>query len=102
MSLSVAMMDKIATQVLVVDDNAADRNLVRLSLLAAPRAYNLECAARLSEGGPGAPVWAPDGKHLVFMSTRTGRPQIWSMTADGSNLHQLTTEGSNSAPVWGR
>jgi signal transduction histidine kinase len=50
MSLSVAMMDKIATQVLVVDDNAADRNLVRLSLLAAPRAYNLECAARLSEG----------------------------------------------------
>lgn len=54
------------------------------------------------EGKNENPVWAPDGKHLVFMSTRTGRPQIWSMTADGTNLHQLTTEGSNLTPVWGK
>jgi TolB protein len=49
------------------------------------------------------PVWAPDGRHIVFMSTRSGRPQIWSMPADGSQTpRQLTTEGSNSTPVWGR
>ena len=54
------------------------------------------------EGKNENPVWAPDGKHLVFMSTRSGRPQIWSMAADGTQLRQLTTEGSNSTPVWGR
>jgi TolB protein len=49
------------------------------------------------------PVWAPDGRHLVFMSTRSGRPQIWSVVADGSQPpRQLTSEGSNGTPVWGR
>jgi TolB protein len=54
------------------------------------------------EGKNENPVWAPDGRHLVFGSTRTGRPQIWSMAADGTQLRQLTTEGSNSTPTWGR
>jgi signal transduction histidine kinase len=36
--------------VLVVEDNAADRNLVRLSLLSSPYQYKLDCAERLSEG----------------------------------------------------
>jgi TolB protein len=48
------------------------------------------------------PSWAPDGKHIVFMSDRTGRPQIWSMLADGSQQQQLTREGSNLRPVWGK
>jgi len=48
------------------------------------------------------PSWAPDGKHIVFMSDRTGRPQIWSMLADGSQQQQLTREGSNLHPVWGK
>ena len=38
------------THVLVVDDNAADRNLVRLSLSESPYIYKVECAERLSEG----------------------------------------------------
>jgi len=54
------------------------------------------------EGKNENPSWAPDGKHIVFMSDRTGRPQIWSMLADGSQLQQLTTEGSNLHPVWGK
>jgi signal transduction histidine kinase len=43
-------MNETATQVLVVDDSAADRNLIRLSLLDSPEPYNLEYAERLSEG----------------------------------------------------
>jgi TolB protein len=54
------------------------------------------------EGKNENPSWAPDGKHIVFMSDRTGRPQIWSMLADGSQQQQLTSEGSNLRPVWGK
>jgi TolB protein len=48
------------------------------------------------------PSWAPDGKHIAFMSNRTGRSQIWSMLADGTELQQLTTQGTNLNPVWGK
>jgi len=54
------------------------------------------------EGKNENPSWAPDGKHIVFMSTRTGSSQIWSMLADGTELQQLTTQGSNLHPVWGK
>jgi len=46
------------------------------------------------------PAWAPDGRHLVFESTRTGTRQIWTMLADGSQAHQLTTSGHNESPNW--
>jgi TolB protein len=46
------------------------------------------------------PSWAPDGRHIVFESTRTGTRQIWSMLADGSQPKQLTFEGQNESPNW--
>ena len=46
------------------------------------------------------PSWAPDGRHLVFESTRSGERQIWTMLADGSQAHQLTTSGHNESPNW--
>ncbi|HTR46789.1 MAG TPA: translocation protein TolB [Verrucomicrobiae bacterium] len=46
------------------------------------------------------PSWAPDGRHIVFESTRTGPRQIWSMLADGSHPRQLTFEGDNESPNW--
>ena len=46
------------------------------------------------------PSWAPDGRHLVFESTRGGTRQIWSMLADGSQARQLTTSGHNESPNW--
>ncbi|MGH9681181.1 MAG: Tol-Pal system beta propeller repeat protein TolB, partial [Candidatus Acidiferrales bacterium] len=46
------------------------------------------------------PSWAPDGRHLVFESTRTGTRQIWSMLADGTDARQLTTKGQNESPNW--
>ena len=46
------------------------------------------------------PSWAPDGRHIVFESTRTGTRQIWTMLADGSQAHQLTTQGHNESPNW--
>jgi len=52
------------------------------------------------EGRNERPSWAPDGRHLVFESTRTGTRQIWSMLADGSESHQLTFLGENESPNW--
>jgi TolB protein len=46
------------------------------------------------------PSWAPDGRHIVFESTRSGTRQIWTMLADGSQARQLTTEGHNESPNW--
>jgi TolB protein len=46
------------------------------------------------------PSWAPDGRHLVFESTRSGTRQIWTMLADGTSPHQLTTSGHNESPNW--
>jgi TolB protein len=46
------------------------------------------------------PSWAPDGRHIVFESTRNGERQIWTMLADGSQAHQLTMNGHNESPNW--
>ncbi len=46
------------------------------------------------------PSWAPDGRHIVFESTRTGTRQIWSMLADGTAARQLTRQGQNESPNW--
>jgi TolB protein len=52
------------------------------------------------EGRNERPSWAPDGRHLVFESTRTGKREIWSMLADGSQPRQLTNSGEDESPNW--
>jgi TolB protein len=53
------------------------------------------------EGRNENPSWAPDSRHLVFQSNRSGKYQIYTMLANGTQLKQLTNQGDNTSPVWG-
>ena len=39
-----------------------------------------------------APVWSPDGQHIVFLSNRTGQWKFWVMNPDGSGQRQLPVD----------
>jgi Tol biopolymer transport system component len=43
-----------------------------------------------STGKNHSPSYAPDGKHIAFVSDRSGSPEIWVADQDGSNLKKVT------------
>jgi Tol biopolymer transport system component len=46
-----------------------------------------------------APAWSTDGQEIYFMSSRTGQNEIYVMNAaDGSNVRQLTSDGTSGSP----
>jgi TolB protein len=54
------------------------------------------------EGSNESPAYAPNGRHIAFMSTRAGKAQIFTITRDGKNLKQLTRTGNNYQPDWSK
>ena len=52
-------------------------------------------------GGNYDPAWSRDGSRIAFTSWRTGRPQIFSVNPDGSDLRNLNDDlAYNWAPTW--
>ncbi len=48
------------------------------------------------------PTFAPDGRHVLFISDRTGRRQIYMVDTDGSNERRITYDDRYySKPKWG-
>lgn len=53
------------------------------------------------QGTNESPAWAPNGRHLAFMSTRAGRAnQIFTVGRDGKDVRQVTRDGNNFTPNW--
>ncbi len=66
---------------------------------------NGEIMTRLTKGPANAinvePSLSPDGSKIAFSSERGGRPMIYVMNSDGSNVKRLTFDGVyNSSPSW--
>jgi dipeptidyl aminopeptidase/acylaminoacyl peptidase len=49
-----------------------------------------------------SPTWSPDGSMLAFLSDLTGKPEVWTIRVDGTELQQVTSDnnGKRSAVVW--
>ena len=51
-------------------------------------------------GSNESPAFAPNGRHVAFVSDRSGTPQIYTVARDGRDLKQITKVGSNRYPTW--
>ncbi len=51
-------------------------------------------------GSNESPAFAPNGRHIAFVSDRTGTAQIYTMHRDGTGLRQITRTGTNKYPSW--
>jgi TolB protein len=59
-------------------------------------------ALTFGEGTNESPAFSPNGRHIVFMSTRSGKAQIFTMARDGKNVRQITKTGNNEKPDWSK
>jgi TolB protein len=44
-----------------------------------------------------APAWSPDGSRIAFLTDRSGRWEIWTMNADGSDQRPMFGDAINEA-----
>ena len=53
-----------------------------------------------SEGSNEDASWAPDSRHLIFSSTRTGTKQLFVIDSESGRWRQLTRNGGVRLPAW--
>lgn len=59
------------------------------------------CLLTSGSGESYEPAWAPDGRSIVFVSTREGSPQLYRMSASGEGIARLTSDGVvDQQPTW--
>jgi TolB protein len=48
------------------------------------------------------PTWSPDGRHLVYSSTRNRGSDIYMINSDGTGERQITKDMKCYSPDWSR
>lgn len=66
----------------------SNRNISRVRIVPVEGGTPREVPA--GQGSDRAPRWAPDGKSLAFVSTRSGSPQVWRLWMDSTTPRQVT------------
>ncbi len=74
---------------LVVEQQTMRQNVVEWAGSAPPRRISYGRAADRQ------PVYAPDGRWIVFSSDRTGNLDLWAAAVDTGELRQLTDDAAN-------
>ena len=59
-------------------------------------------AITFGEGTNESPAFSPNGRHIVFTSTRSGKTQVFTMARDGKDVRQITKAGNNYEPDWSK
>ncbi len=82
-----------------MEDNSSNSDIYRV-----PLAGGTPLRLTTSPKSDAHPRWSPDGTTIAFISSRTGKPQVWLMNSDGTNQRQLTflstgAEGVEWSPV---
>lgn len=54
------------------------------------------------EGTNESPSFSANGRHIAFMSTRSGKSQIFTIARDGKDLRQITRAGNDFQPDWSK
>jgi Tol biopolymer transport system component len=86
--------------ILAYTSTAENTNIWRIPLNAS---RSLRAEPLLSSTGRNNSAhYSPDGRHIAFISDRSGSWELWSSDADGHDLHQLTTFGGPmvGTPFW--
>ena len=52
------------------------------------------------EGTNESPSFSPNGRHVLFFTTRWGKEQLAIVDIDGKNVRRLTEAGANTYPNW--
>jgi TolB protein len=59
-------------------------------------------ALTFGEGTNESPSFSPNGRHVVFTSTRSGKAQVFTMARTGKDVRQITRTGNNEKPDWSK
>ena len=75
--------------------NRTDPNIWRIDLRSPGQNPGIPARLIASTREEQNPAYSPDGKRIVFVSDRSGAPEIWVCASDGSNPVQLTAFGGD-------